>query len=423
MWLVLLLGLALAPAAGASSITVHSDGIAGEGGDLGFSGDPGRNDVTVSADAEGSTGVRVRDESAELTAPPECSQIDAHEVVCSRSPWRYLWMRLEGGDDRVRVHRVGLSLAIEGGDGDDVVNGAQGPAGVRLSFFGDDGTDILMGGPGDELMSGGRGRDEFRGGEGNDEYVRLHDSPDEANVIDGGAGRDNLRYAEAGYDNAVAEVDLAAGTDSDGDELVSIENVYGAGTASGGGGTNLLEAGRFLTGGPGDDLLTISAGYVTSSLDGGAGNDALWPISGSDTSCGDGSDLVTVRDRTSPLIRDDCEWLQPFSAPVMARQPTAVSHDGVASFALPCEPGLQTEQFCRVTLLVRGVAKPLRRVRWARRGGTVAVDALLPADVRRVVAAGRHPAVSVYIGYAFGPKRKGPKLRQVPAITYRTSVG
>lgn len=127
-----------------------------------------------------------------------------------------------GGDDRISTSRVGIQ-----------------PPGVRVTVYGDDGNDTLIGGLGTESFFGGAGNDLILAGAGN-------------NFIDAGAGDDRV-FAGDGNDTVLG----GAGND----------------TIDGGGGNDDLRGGLgndTLKGGPGSDRLSGGPGadtFVTDGLD------------------------------------------------------------------------------------------------------------------------------------------------------------
>ncbi|MBX7144598.1 MAG: hypothetical protein K1X79_09125 [Oligoflexia bacterium] len=88
----------------------------------------------------------------------------------------------------------GLSISVDGGDGDDTITGGNGKDVLRGGagndtisgkngkdqLFGDDGNDTLNGGNGNDVLDGGAGDDVLNGGNGNDKLT-------------GGDGVDQLR--------------------------------------------------------------------------------------------------------------------------------------------------------------------------------------------------------------------------------------
>ena len=187
------------------------------------------------------------------------------------------------------------------------------------------GDDILWGGPGNDDISGGAGNDRLVGGPGGD-------------VLDGGSGHDIASYVSS---RMGVHVDLGAafydpsspnapvrGGDATGDQLSSIEEIWGSNRADklignhaanrlfgnggndeliGGGGNDFLRGGMDadeLDGGAGKDLLfgdqgvdelmggagddVLFGGQGDDVLKGGAGNDVLEGGAGADAHYGDG---------------------------------------------------------------------------------------------------------------------------------------
>ena len=116
------------------------------------------------------------------------------------------------------------------------------------------GSDFLYGNSGDDVLNGGAGVDVLAGGLGSD-------------TLDGGDGRDYADYRDQiGTD---IDIDLAAGTSSEGDTLISIEAAFGT------------DGVNSILGSDDDNLLYGLGGNDT--LDGGAGNDRLLGGDGDDT--------------------------------------------------------------------------------------------------------------------------------------------
>ena len=137
------------------------------------------------------------------------------------------------------------------------------------------GADLLEGGNGDDTLNGDTGNDLLKGGGG-------------ADTLNGGTGSDWASYADfsAGV-NVNLQTDTAEGGDAEGDELNSIENLYGSAYTDGlFGGAGVNE----LVGNGGNDLLMGNLG--DDILWGGNGNDNLWGGADGDTmNGGDGDDL------------------------------------------------------------------------------------------------------------------------------------
>lgn len=133
------------------------------------------------------------------------------------------------------------------------------------SIDGAAGNDILRGGTGDDLLRGGNGADR----------------------LEGGSGSDTASYVEQ---TGGLTIDLVAGTSSEGDQLVDIENVIGgqsSDTITGDASANRLN-GHYgndtLVGGAGDDVLIGNANR--DIMTGGDGADRFVFQSLSDSSIG-----------------------------------------------------------------------------------------------------------------------------------------
>jgi len=190
-----------------------------------------------------------------------------------------------GGNDYVsfayRLSPVSASLSTgTSSDGDSFIsieNLIGGWANDQLT--GDDTANHLSGGAGDDLLAGLGGAD----------------------VLDGGDGFDTVIYQSA---PAGMVVNLAAGTDSDGDQLISIEAVTGSRfddvlTAGNDGSTlNGSNGDDVLNGGTGNDVLRGGAGADTMA--GGAGADRFVYASISDSGTAGGT-----RDRITDFSRSD----------------------------------------------------------------------------------------------------------------------
>src|SRR5262245_33678876 len=171
---------------------------------------------------------------------------------------------------------------LEGGTEHDSLSGEQGNDTLR----GGDGFDVLNGGTGDDVLEGGAdgdtligetGSDTLVGGDGNDSlrdeaFVENSDN----NILDGGAGSDDLFARNFGFNSTPQTIVLDGGTENDG----LFFQGYGNAT---------------LLGGEGDDSVTgISFGTGTFTVDGGAGNDTI-SFGGSGTvDGGAGSDIVML---------------------------------------------------------------------------------------------------------------------------------
>lgn len=157
------------------------------------------------------------------------------------------------------------SLVLQGGDGDDLLNGfstadtLNGGAG-NDTLFGAEGNDLLIGGAGNDVLNGGTGSDTLRGGLGDDTYVIdslgdvIQENPNE------------------GIDTLESSVSISSTLSA------NIENLRltGSGnlTGFGNGANNLItgnQGANYLMGNAGNDTLSGEGGNDT--LEGGVGND------------------------------------------------------------------------------------------------------------------------------------------------------
>ena len=190
---------------------------------------------------------------------------------------------------------------LVGGLGNDTLNGeagfdtvsyldATGAVSINLAtntVTGAAGTDTLVS---IEKVIGSQYGDTITGSAGDDVIDAGPGTAADADTINGGAGNDTVSYASAATGKTV---NLATGTSSDGDTLVSIENIVGTASGdslTGDGGDNVIE------GGLGDDLLdgganaaggdtasyasaasavTVSLAIAGAQVTGGAGTDIL----------------------------------------------------------------------------------------------------------------------------------------------------
>ncbi len=225
------------------------------------------------------------------------------------------------------------TIEVRAGDGDDRVTNA-GP--LPVTMFGEDGNDVLGGGPAGESLDGGPGDDTISGGGGDD----LLTGGTGADGLDGGEGLDTITY-EATWPVAVDLPTGLAGNPAfgDGDRVSGVENVLDGseeGTLTG------TAAANALTGGGGDDY--VDGGPGADRLDGGDGPDVVAARDGvvdAAVSCGPGVDLAIV-DPGDPVVRsgpDGCEGIDDGRlAPRRGRvsvQPRRCSAGGDAQLTLP----------------------------------------------------------------------------------------
>jgi Ca2+-binding RTX toxin-like protein len=251
-----------------------------------------RNAVTVASVAGG---VVVEDAGAPVVPGVGCTSRPEGGVLCTSGRLKAV---LLDGDDRFEVLSGAYgAVVVEGGDGADVVVGANDVAGGA-------GDDTLTGTPYGDRLDAGPGRDTVAGGAGDDTIV--DGGPAEADRLDGGPGSDVLAFERE--DPVV--VDLAArpqagGTGAEGNELAGFDR------AAGGAGDDVLRGDPAaeppslvlptLAGGDGDDRLvgrgtrgiTVVGGRGDDRITGTAGGDELFGEAGDDrVDGGRGRDLV-----------------------------------------------------------------------------------------------------------------------------------
>ena len=208
-----------------------------------------------------------------------------------------------GGNDTYLVNNVGDVVLESAGEGTDTVettlNANTLPANVENLTFagagnfagtgnelsntitGGAGNDVLNGGAGDDVLIGGLGNDRLNGGEGVD--TASYAGETDAMFVDLGAGNARRGSAAAAIEdrlNGIENVIGGAGNDS-------LTGNSGANTLDGGAGDDTLLAGR------GADILI--GGLGNDTLIGGTGNDILNGGDGNDTfiyNFGDGADTV-----------------------------------------------------------------------------------------------------------------------------------
>jgi Ca2+-binding RTX toxin-like protein len=105
------------------------------------------------------------------------------DFTFDRNSFTGIDVRARGGDDRIDVVRGGgatdKEITLEGGAGDDILRGSDGP-------------EILLGGPGDDDVDGNLGADVARLGGGDDRFQ--WDPGDGSDVVDGQRGDDALDF-------------------------------------------------------------------------------------------------------------------------------------------------------------------------------------------------------------------------------------
>ena len=179
-----------------------------------------------------------------------------------------------GGDDVVDGSGATTDLDVQGGNGNDILTGGSGDDLIN----GNAGDDVLDGGAGNDRMLGGAGLDTLSGGDGNDNLFGQGGD----DTINGGAGADNIRGDAGG----LTLTDEVAGT-------VRVRRSGFNSSRSGERAQGRL-TGITLTGGDGDDLITVlRAVRIDVRFEGGDGNDTLAGARGNDILLGgDGNDVI-----------------------------------------------------------------------------------------------------------------------------------
>jgi len=212
--------------------------------------------------------------------------------------------RLTGGDGNDDLFGSAGADVLFGGAGIDTIHYTASDDGVTVNLLRQKGTggdaegdiftdvenvtgsefaDVIAGSTDANVINGGGGRDYLRGREG-DDFIYGGDDRDQlrgdlgADYLDGGEGKDLVFYTNS---NAGISIDLGAGTASGGhaagDTLVDIESIRGsffADVLTGDDENNLLEGS-----GGGD---TIDGGAGVDQINGGNGFDTLTGGSGAD---------------------------------------------------------------------------------------------------------------------------------------------
>ena len=212
-----------------------------------------------------------------------------------------------GGNDSVTAHDgVGAAtlLSVDGGAGDDTVNGSDGPD----LILGGEGNDSLNGGGGDDRIVGDRGADTMNGGSGDDTLV--WNNGDGSDVINGDGGSDDVEVNGSptagdvftvqpnGARIKFARTNLVPFTlDIGSSETMHANGLGGDDTIGVGNVGNLAVT---ASGGSGNDML--SGGNSSETFLGGSGNDTITPGGGIDVVFGDdGDDRINIRDKTADV--------------------------------------------------------------------------------------------------------------------------
>jgi Ca2+-binding RTX toxin-like protein len=231
-----------------------------------------------------------------------------------------LVVNADAGNDTVVIETANLAAGtINGGDGDDVLNGTS----RNDVMSGGAGVDTLNGAAGNDRILGNQGTDTFLGGDGNDEMIW---NPGDGNdVMDGeGGGGDDTVFnggdnsevftaAPTGgrvlFERITGPIELDVGPTTErlvlngnggNDAMTSDPTLATAVLLNGGVGNDSLQGGGaadFINGG--DDTDTLDGGPGPDRLVGDRGGDTMLGSAGADTMVwnnGDGSDTMEGQD-------------------------------------------------------------------------------------------------------------------------------
>jgi Ca2+-binding RTX toxin-like protein len=330
--LALLALLAMAPAAGASTLRMS-------GSTAVLAGDAGADRVQLQRyddTQNGATWLLVTDDGG-ITPQSPCVRVSSTMAACRITGASTYQLNTGGGADAVTVGagvpRGSTDLGpgddtfagqatndvVHGGDGNDVLRGGGG----NDQVFGDNGNDRVAGQTGNDIVDGGAGDDQLEGaGDG-----MPADAGAGSDDIRGGPGSDRLTYldhsaavsvslddkpgdgASGENDNAHGDIETLVGSTfddvlvgNDGDQ--SLFGNAGMDRADGLGGSDIVNGGTGddeLYGGDGDDRVEGSAGG--DYLEGGAGEDIFEGDNVCETEpCTGDSDFIQARDGQADTV-------------------------------------------------------------------------------------------------------------------------
>ena len=193
------LAVAAAPAAGAVTAELRNLNP-GPGQSAIILGDGQANTVTLRPTIEvGSNNLFIDAGAAPVTAGPGC-QANGDDAICTPTDVRAVTVVLGGGNDTLDVGNLNPFLArdvprqlnIAGNEGDDDLRVSGTVGGANTGIAGNDGNDLLRGGPDRMRLIGGNGNDALAGGNSADEL----DGGPGADEITGRGGDDRLVYED-----------------------------------------------------------------------------------------------------------------------------------------------------------------------------------------------------------------------------------
>jgi hypothetical protein len=230
-----LLSLAVPSAASAATVTVES-------GVLRYVAAPDfQNNVTFSQTGSSVTVTRVGDDADELTDGAGCTSVTSTAITCSG----ITRVEADAGNraDRLTSTLTTITTVLEGGDGDDALDG--GPS-----------ADILRGEDGNDILTPNTGTDSISGGDGLDTVVYGRRVAPvftfDALANDGDAGENDLIGNDVENLSAASESGLVTIVGDGRANQLSV--VEGRGDITGGDGADIL------LGGPLDDILRARDG-------------------------------------------------------------------------------------------------------------------------------------------------------------------
>ena len=330
--LALLALLAIAPTAGASTLSVS-------GSNALYSGDPSADSVHMQryVDTRNNVPYYVVTDSGGITAQSPCVPVSDTMAACRITSGLRYQLNTGDGNDAVTIQSGtpggGIDLGagndtfsgtnagdiVHGGEGNDILKGGAG----NDRLFGDGGTDQVAGEAGNDAIDGGAGDDQLEFG--GDEMVE--GAGIGADDIRGGAGVDRLSYLDHGavvnvsLDDRAGDGTAGEGDNAHGDIEVLVGSTFndvltGSDAAQqlfGNAGNDRVDGlggGDIVNGGTGDDELYGGAG--ADRVEGSAGEDYLEGGAGEDLFEGDnvctaepctgGSDFIQARDGEADTV-------------------------------------------------------------------------------------------------------------------------
>jgi Ca2+-binding RTX toxin-like protein len=319
--LTALLALGVPGAASAANVEIGDSGRS-----LFVFASPGEaNDVTVSRSGNTFT---VTDTGAALTPGPGCAPVNANTATCSAVDVGGIKISLGNMNDAGRIDAsvtpmpldsfYSQDVEMDGDDGADVLTG--GPnvqntlnGGFDFSFVADPSPDVLTGGAESDSLRGGEGNDAMNAGDGG--FDSLFGGPGD-DAMNGGPGSDSFQDAgeRDGADTMIGGLDIDnVEYDRDGGVRVSLNDVADDGEGCPGAGCESdnvrSDVENVSTGDGGDTIIgsaaqnQIFSGDGPDTVDGGAGGDNIFASRGEDALLGGVGDDTLSGSEGSDLIR------------------------------------------------------------------------------------------------------------------------